>query len=129
MSTTAIDQSAISYQEKWLKQSLLLYKASPGISYLFLIATAVHHIFDKEGSCNGSRCTFWQHQAVTSFAQSGIMTLVYWVVLLALQVVYLLSLWSTEMVYYTVAVKLSAHYIASNLLLVAFMHLWVRQDF
>jgi hypothetical protein len=50
-------------------------------------------------------------------------------VLLVLQLVYAWSLYSSNPVYVTAAANIGSHYIASNLLLFGFVHLWVRSHF
>lgn len=51
------------------------------------------------------------------------------IILFALQLVYAGSLWSSNTVYLTAAANIGSHYIASNLLLFGFIHLWVRSHF
>lgn len=46
-----------------------------------------------------------------------------------LQLVYAWSLYSADAVYVTAAANIGTHYIASNLLLFGFIHLWVRSYF
>ena len=40
--------------------------------------------------------------------------------------IYLWSLWSSSLVYRSAATNIGGHYVASNLLLFGFVHLWVR---
>ena len=40
--------------------------------------------------------------------------------------IYLWSLWSSSLVYRSAATNIGGHYVASNLLLFGFIHLWVR---
>jgi hypothetical protein len=51
------------------------------------------------------------------------------IVILLLQLVYAWSLYSSDPVYVNAAANIGTHYIASNLLLFGFLHLWVRSHF
>lgn len=51
------------------------------------------------------------------------------IVILLLQLVYAYSLYSRDTVYVNAAANIGTHYIASNLLLFGFLHLWVRSHF
>ncbi|KAL1592343.1 hypothetical protein SLS60_011421 [Paraconiothyrium brasiliense] len=51
------------------------------------------------------------------------------IVILLLQLIYAWSLYSSDPVYVNAAANIGSHYIASNLLLFGFLHLWVRSHF
>lgn len=64
-------------REEFSSQSILLYKISTGLSYLILLVTAVYYTFNRP-SDHARDHRFWQHQPATPFAQSSIITSIYW---------------------------------------------------
>ncbi|KAF2125209.1 DUF1774-domain-containing protein [Dothidotthia symphoricarpi CBS 119687] len=138
MSDTGVSTSSHS------SQSLLLYKITTFASYIILVVTAFYYTFNSpDGKAHNNnhhhrhshhheiehQGRFWQHNGATPFAQSSIITSIYWIVLFVLQLVYAWSLWSSNAVYVTAAANIGKHYIASNLLLFGFIHLWVRSHY
>jgi hypothetical protein len=135
----------LSRREDFSSQSLLLYKITTGLTYLLLVVTTFYYTFNKPHEGPKPHGRFWQHNYATPFAQSSIITSIYWyadptltcasnvdttrIVLFILQLVYAGSLWSANSVYTTAAANIGAHYIASNLLLFGFVNLWVRSHF
>ncbi|KAJ4983878.1 ATP synthase F0 [Stagonosporopsis vannaccii] len=115
-------------REEFSNQSILLYKISTGLSYLILLVTTFYYTFNRPGD-HARDHRFWQHQPATPFAQSSIITSIYWIILFALQLVYAWSLWSSNQTYLVAAANIGTHYITSNLLLFGFVHLWVRSHF
>jgi len=116
-------------REEFSSQSILLYKISTGLSYLILLVTAFYYTFNQPNEGHGPHHRFWQGQPATPFAQSSIITSIYWLILFALQLVYAYSLWSSNQTYLLAAANIGTHYITSNLLLFGFIHLWVRSHF
>jgi hypothetical protein len=128
--STSSSRNPFSRREEFSSQSILLYKITTTISYLLLLVTAFYYTFNKphEGHhVNNGR--FWQHNYQTPFAQSSIITSIYWLVLFILQLVYAGSLYTSNTVYVTAAANIGSHFVANNLLLFGFVHLWVRSHF
>jgi hypothetical protein len=107
-------------------QSLLLYKVTTSISYLLLLVAAFYYTFNAPDAHNGR---FWQHNLSTPFAQSSIITSIYWLVLFALQLVYAYSLYASNAVYVSAAANVGTHFVANNLLLFGFVNLYVRSHY
>jgi hypothetical protein len=124
-----MSDSTTSSRSPFSSQSLLLYKITTGLTYLLLLVTTFYYTFNKPHEGHRPNGRFWQHNYATPFAQSSIITSIYWIVLFVLQLVYAGSLWSANTVYTTAAANIGAHYIASNLLLFGFLNLWVRSHF
>lgn len=70
-------------REEFSNQSILLYKITTGLSYIILLVTAFYYTFNKPNEGHGHHHRFWQHQPPTPFAQSSIITSIYWFVLLS----------------------------------------------
>ncbi|KAH7071034.1 hypothetical protein FB567DRAFT_539147 [Paraphoma chrysanthemicola] len=104
-------------------RTLLSYKLSTTISYLLLLVTAFYYTF-----ASGPE-RLWAHNPSTPFAQSKIVTSIYWLILFALQLVYAWSLYASNATYVSAAVNIGAHFVANNLLLFGFIHLWVRAHY
>lgn len=104
-------------------RTLLSYKLSTTISYLLFVITAFYYTF-----ASGPE-RLWAHNPSTPFAQSKIVTSIYWLILFALQLVYAWSLYASNATYVSAAVNIGAHFVANNLLLFGFIHLWVRAHY
>ena len=109
-------------------QSILLYRITTFASYLILLITAFYYSFHAptEGHKPHDRSTIWGQNRPSPFAQNSVITSIYWIVLWLLQLIYAWSLWSSNETYKLSAANIGAHYIASNLLLFGFLHLFVR---
>lgn len=57
------------------------------------------------------------------------MLMIFRLVLFILQLVYAFALYSSDSAYVAAAANIGSHYVASNLLLFGFVHLWVRSHF
>lgn len=80
-----------SRRDEFSSQSILFYKISTSISYLLLLVTAFYYAFNAPHEAHDGRHKygwFWQHNHETPFAQSKIITSIYWVVLFILQLFY-----------------------------------------
>ncbi|KAH8706111.1 hypothetical protein GQ44DRAFT_743496 [Phaeosphaeriaceae sp. PMI808] len=116
-------------REEFSSRSILFYKITTSISYLMLLVTAFYYTFNKPGEGSYRDGRIWQHNYATPFAQNKIITSIYWIVLFALQLVYAWSLYASDTVYVTAAANIGSHFVANNLLLFGFIHLWVRSHF
>ncbi|KAF1960724.1 DUF1774-domain-containing protein [Byssothecium circinans] len=124
------DYNPFSRREEHSSQTLVIYRVLTLISYLIFLITAAYYTFNAPPSSrHHPGTTIWGNNVATPFAQNSIITSIYWIVLLILQLVYAWSLYSSNTVYVTAAANIGSHYIASNLLLFGFVHLWVRSHF
>ncbi|KAF2798142.1 DUF1774-domain-containing protein [Melanomma pulvis-pyrius CBS 109.77] len=129
-------------REEFSSQHLLLYKITTLVTYLLLLVTAFYYTFNAphdgkhhHGKNHHGR---WDHQSTiwgqndlhpTPYSQNFIITSIYWIILFVLQLVYAWSLYSSDSVYVAAAGNVGSHYVANNLLLFGFIHLWVRSHF
>ncbi|KAJ4362902.1 hypothetical protein N0V83_010019 [Neocucurbitaria cava] len=118
-----------SRRETHSSQSLLFYKVTTALSYLLLLVTAFYYAFNPPHEGHHPRGRIWQHNYPTPFAQSSIITSIYWLILFILQLGYAYSLYASNEVYVTAAANIGSHFVANNLLLFGFIHLWVRSHY
>ena len=78
MSDNSGSSNPFGRREEFSSQSILLYKISTGLSYLILLVTAFYYTFNQPNEGHGPHNRFWQHQPATPFAQSSIITSIYW---------------------------------------------------
>jgi hypothetical protein len=131
MSETTTSRNPFSRRDEFSAQSILFYKISTTISYLLLLVTAFYYTFNSpaDGSQRHVYGRFWEHNVQTPFAQSSIITSIYWLVLFTLQLIYAFSLYTSNTVYVTAAANVGSHFVANNLLLFGFVHLYVRNHY
>jgi len=121
-----------SRHDEYSRQSILFYKITTFVSWLILLITAVYYDIHAPHEGKYHRHTIWGqngHHRDSPFTQSAIMTSIYWLVLFILQLVYAYFLYSQNAVYVTAAANVGSHFVASNLLLFGFIHLWTRSHF
>ncbi|OAL45847.1 DUF1774-domain-containing protein [Pyrenochaeta sp. DS3sAY3a] len=118
-----------SRREEFSSQSILFYKITTSISYLLLLVTTFYYTFNAPTEGHAPRGRIWQHNYSTPFAQNSILTSIYWLLLFILQLVYAYALYTSDAVYVTAAANVGSHFVANNLLLFGFVHLWVRSHF
>jgi hypothetical protein len=95
------------------------------LTYIIFLITAIYYTFKSPHPGH----TIWGNNTPSPFAQNSIITSIYWIILLVLQLVYAWSLYSANNVFVTAAANIGAHYIANNLLLFGFIQLWTRNFF
>lgn len=128
-------RNPFSRRTSFSSQSILLYKITTTLSYLLFLITAIYYNFhaphdgDTKHHHNLHNARFWQHNFSTPFAQSAIITSIYWIVVFILQLGTVAAFYSSNETYVTAAANLASHFISSNLLLFGFVHLWVRSHF
>ncbi|KAF2684271.1 DUF1774-domain-containing protein [Lentithecium fluviatile CBS 122367] len=110
-------------------QQLILLRITTLVTYIIFVITAIYYTFKAPNEGHGPHHTIWGQNKATPFAQNSVITSIYWIILLVLQLVYAWALYTSNTVYVTAAANIGAHYIASNLLLFGFIHLWVRSLF
>jgi hypothetical protein len=108
-------------------QSILLYKITTTISWLLLVVSAFYTTFAAPSGPHSHK--FWHNNPSTPFAQSSIFTSIYVLVLFVLQSGYAYALYMSDETYVTAAANLGSHFIANNLLLFGFVHLFTRSHF
>ncbi|KAF2243080.1 DUF1774-domain-containing protein [Trematosphaeria pertusa] len=118
-----------SRREEFSPQALILHRVCTLVTYLVFLITAIYYTFKAPGEGHKPRRTIWGNNRPTAFAQNSVITSIYWIVIFILQLVYAWSLYSSNVVYVNAAANIGSHYIASNLLLFGFIHLWVRSYF
>lgn len=138
-------------RDEFSSRSLLYYKITTTVSWLLFFVSAVYYTFNSppgyekhhpkhepghehghehgHAHVHGRNARFWQHNYSTPFAQSSIITSIYWIVLYILQLFYAYALYASNTVYVNAAANIGSHFIANNLLLFGFVHLWVRSHF
>lgn len=116
-------------RDEFSSQSILFYKITTLITYLLLLVTSFYYTFNKPHEGHKPHGRFWQHNYLTPFTQSSVITSIYWIVLFILQLGYAYSLYMSNTVYVYAAANIGSHFIANNLLLFGFIHLWVRSHF
>jgi len=108
-------------------QSILLYKITTTISWLLLVISAIYTTFAAPSGLHSHK--FWHNNPQTPFAQSSIFTSIYVLIIFILQGGYAYALYMSDETYVTAAANLGSHFIANNLLLFGFVHLFTRSHF
>jgi len=108
-------------------QSILLYKITTTISWLLLVISAIYTTFAAPSGPHSHK--FWHNNPQTPFAQSSIFTSIYVLIIFILQGGYAYALYMSDETYVTAAANLGSHFIANNLLLFGFVHLFTRSHF
>lgn len=116
-------------RNQYSSQSILLYKITTTITYLLLLITAIYYTFRSPHEGHKPHGKIWDFNLNTAFQQSAIMTSIYWIIVFALQLVYAWTLYSSDEEAVAAAANIGAHYVANNLLLFGFIHLWTRSHF
>lgn len=101
-------------------------RITTSLSYLLFLVTAVYYTFHAPTDGHAHHGRFWKHNRSTPFAQSSIVTSIYWIVLFVLQLSGAYGLAAKSEVYTAAAVNVGSHFVAHNLLLFGFVHLYVR---
>lgn len=117
--------------DEFSRESVLLYKITTVITWLILVITSFYYTFNPPHDGKYPRRTIWgqNHVHNNPFAMNPIIVSVYWIILFILQFIYTLHLYSSNTAYVTAAANVGSHFIANNLLLFGFIHLWVRSYF
>ncbi|KAI4633026.1 uncharacterized protein J4E79_004751 [Alternaria viburni] len=108
-------------------QSILLYKITTTISWLLLVISAIYTTFAAPSGPHSHK--FWHNNPQTPFAQSSIFSSIYVLIIFILQGGYAYALYMSDETYVTAAANLGSHFIANNLLLFGFVHLFTRSHF
>lgn len=106
-------------------RNLLLAKISTTASYLLLLVTSIYYLVKSPETGRYTHGRFWHHNPHTPFAQSAIVTSIYWLLLFILQAHYLFLVFKEN----SVGLGLAPQFVASNLLLFGFVQLFVRSEY
>jgi len=102
-------------------------RATTSLTYLLLLITTIFYaVHPPANDTHPPHNRFWQHNRPTPFAQSSIVTSIYWLVLFVLQLTGAYGLTARNARYLTASIALGTHFVANNLLLFAFVMLFVR---
>jgi len=117
-----------SRHDEFSREAVLWYKVTTAITWLILVVTSVYYTFEPPHEGKGAKRTIWgqNHAHPSPFTMNPIITSIYWLVLFILQLGYSWHLYSSESVYVAAAANVGSHFVANNLLLFGFIHLWVR---
>lgn len=120
-----------SRRDEHSRNAVLGYKIGTALSWLLLVITTIYYTFSAPHEGHKPRRSIWgQNKAHPSpFAMNPIITSIYWIFLYVLQLGYSWHLYSSNTTYVAAAANVGSHFIANNLLLFGFVHLWVRSHF
>lgn len=113
-------------------QAIWTYKILTMLSWLVLVVATFYYTFNIPGDdVKKWRHTIWGVNKAypTPFAQNAIITSLYCLAIFILQIGYVWSLFSSNTDYVNAAAGVGSHFIISNLLLFAFVMLFVRSHF
>ncbi|MCJ1366060.1 hypothetical protein MMC16_005185 [Acarospora aff. strigata] len=122
-------------RESHTRGSLVAYKVLTILSWLLVLVLGILYTFNApdDGPSGGkhARRTIWgQNRAhPTPFSLNKIITSLYWIILLTLQVGYVMHLFSSNAERVKAAANVGSHFIINNILQSIFILLWVRSRF
>jgi len=102
-------------REEFSRQSLLAYKNSTILSWLLLVVVGTYYTFDRPADCHHhNNChTIWGQNShrKTPFSLSPVVTNIYWITVLIMQLDYIRFLWSADKFLVTIAANVGSHFI------------------
>jgi hypothetical protein len=101
-------------------------RATTSLSYLLFLTTTIFFAIHAPSDAHTPHGRFWTHNRSTPFAQSAIVTSIYWLVLFVLQLSGAYGLAARSERYLTASINVGSHFVANNLLLFGFVMLYVR---
>jgi len=120
-------------QSSYSRRSVIAYRFTTTISWLLLVITSIYYTFAHPHEGRYSRHTIWgqNYHRHTPFALNSVIVSLYWIALYIIQIPYLASLFqsSASAETLTTACNLAPYFIANNLLIFGFIHLWCRSYF
>ncbi|KAK8210119.1 hypothetical protein M8818_003606 [Zalaria obscura] len=118
-------------RSEYPRPSLISYRVLTALSWLLVVITSIYYDLRRPTEGAHHRSTIWgqNHRRHTPFAMNPIITSLYWLVLYILQIGYVWHLYSGNSTYVHAAANVGSHFIAHNLLLFGFIHLWCRSHF
>ncbi|KAF1809293.1 DUF1774-domain-containing protein [Eremomyces bilateralis CBS 781.70] len=110
------------------KATLVLYRIITVVSWVVFVITGVYYTFQRPHEGKYAHRTIWGQNShyATPFALNSIITSIYWILLLLLQIPYLTSLYSSDDARSRPSAHLAPHFTLSTLLFFGFIHLWTR---
>ncbi|KAF2094170.1 DUF1774-domain-containing protein [Rhizodiscina lignyota] len=129
--TSAHSYNPFSRRDQYQTQSIVVYKIATVITWLLFVITALYYTFESPHEGHKPRRKIWKQNShhPSPFALNEVITSIYWIVLWILQGGYCYHFYLQDSVYVTAAANVGSHFIANNLLLFGFVHLWVRSHF
>jgi len=120
-----------SARDEHSRNSILTYKIGTAVSWLLLAITSIYYTFESPHEGRYHRHTIWgqNNRHRTPFTMNSVIVSIYWIVLYILQIGYSYHLYASNSVYVTAACNVGSHFIAHNLLIFGFIHLWTRSHF
>lgn len=118
-------------RESHSAEHVKVYKFLTIISWLLVVISAVYYTFNAPNDDKTHQRTIWGQNSHyhTAFAMNSIITSIYWIALLLLQVGYVSYLFSSNADYVQAASAVGSHFIWHNLLTFGFIMLFVRSHF
>lgn len=117
-------------RDEYTRNQVLFFKVATLVSYIMLLVSGFYFEFAAPHDGHKPHGSIWHFNRRTPFTQNIIITSLYWLALLVLQIVPLISLYRSPSSPYALGTAhLASHYILSNLLLFAFLQLWTRALF
>jgi hypothetical protein len=65
-------------RDEYSSRDLLMYKITTSVSWLLFLVSALYYTFNKPHEGHHPHGKIWQHNYATPFAQSSIITSIYW---------------------------------------------------
>ncbi|KAI1988138.1 hypothetical protein LOZ53_004054 [Ophidiomyces ophidiicola] len=112
------------------RNTLLAYRALAPLSWLLVVIFGIYYSLKRphEGH-NGSTIGGQADLNPTPFSQTKIVTIIYWIILLVSQIVYMGHLGSSNVENLTTAANVAPYFILNNIFILSFILLWVSAHF
>lgn len=127
------DYNPFAKRSEFSSSNLTAYKFLTILTWLLVLATGALYTWQVPDDCrHHHHCsTIWgQNRArPTPFSLNPIVTSIYWIVILLLQINYIRYLWSADTSYLNSSANVGSHFIMNNLFTFGFIMLWVRGYF
>ncbi|KAL2255623.1 hypothetical protein VTK26DRAFT_2997 [Humicola hyalothermophila] len=118
-------------RESHSPSSVTTYKVLTVLSWLLSAVVTIYYAVEPPRDGRYHRGTIWHqnHDYHTGFSLNPVITSIYWLILLPLQLLYITDLFSASAEVVTLACAVGSHFIVNNLLHFAFIMLFVRSHF
>ncbi|KAH8690898.1 hypothetical protein BGW36DRAFT_389568 [Talaromyces proteolyticus] len=112
------------------RNTLIAYQVLSVLSWALVVVAGIYYSIHSASDTKHSH-NIWKQadKHPTAFSQNNVITGIYWIILLLSQVSYVWHFFSKSTVLVTSAANVAPHFILSNLLIFAFIMLWVRNHF
>ncbi|OKL62544.1 hypothetical protein UA08_02737 [Talaromyces atroroseus] len=117
-------------RESHHRNLLITYQVLSVLSWILVVVTGIYYSLHKPHDVKHGHNIWKQaNKHPTPFSQNTVITGIYWVLLLLSQVSYVGQFFSRNSALVTSAANVASHFILNNLLVFAFILLWVRNHF